>query len=245
LKELDSLEWAGVNTRGCTAVISVRERDTTGESQHGGQFQPIVASRDGVINSITLLRGGLLCAVGQTVAAGDILVSPYTDCGATVLATGAEAEIFADTEYEIRAVMPNIQLQRVELKRVTNAYGIFIGKNFIKISRDSGISGGTCDKMYDRIHLSLPGGFQLPVGLVVEHTEYYTSKEVETAAFADEAFIYRSAEDYLRSQMISGYVAEADYTVEQTDGCGVLSGSFRCSEMIGRIQFGEIVEHNE
>ena len=245
LNELENLEWAGVNTRGCTAEISVRERNVNETRWPGGSFNPIVASRAGVISNITLLRGELLCGVGQMVSAGDVLVSPYMDCGSTVLATGADAEIFADTEYEISVIMPDNVEKRGELKSVTTAYSIFIGKNFIKLSQDSGISSRTCDKMYDRIILSLPGGYQLPVGIVVERTEYYTSVQTVEASFADDALIIQGAEDYLRSQMISGYVTERDYSVEKADGCSKLIGKFRCSEMIGRIQFEEKVEYNE
>ena len=95
LERIPELQWTGINTTGCTAVISVRERSETTTGEGRGGVSSIVASTDGVISELTVLRGTPLCRVGQAVKAGQILVSGYTDCGLTIRAEQAAAEIFA------------------------------------------------------------------------------------------------------------------------------------------------------
>ena len=94
LHMIPGLKWAGVNIRGCVAVISVEEgADFTDMDSSSHQVNSIVATRDGVINSMTVLRGTPVCSIGSAVKKGQLLVSGYTDCGISIKATGANAEI--------------------------------------------------------------------------------------------------------------------------------------------------------
>ena len=70
-----------------------------GGEQHCG-------SRDGFIVSATVTRGNFLCRVGQSVKAGQVLISGYTDCGICIQATRAEGEIYAQTSRDFAAVTP-------------------------------------------------------------------------------------------------------------------------------------------
>jgi len=81
LEAMPQLQWAGVNTSGCVAVISVRERQEEVKENIGIEVGSIIASRDGVITSVTTTKGSAICKVGQAVKAGQILISGYTDCG--------------------------------------------------------------------------------------------------------------------------------------------------------------------
>ena len=49
LAAVPELQWAGVNTYGCVAVISVRERNIVPNDSESGKFCSIVAKCDGVI----------------------------------------------------------------------------------------------------------------------------------------------------------------------------------------------------
>ena len=56
LGTIPQLQWAGVNTSGCTAVISVRERAVSDNIQGGSVVSSIVADRDGYILSLSLIH---------------------------------------------------------------------------------------------------------------------------------------------------------------------------------------------
>ena len=72
----------------------------------------IVASRDGVITSITTTKGTPLCKAGQAVKAGQILISGYTDCGISIRADPAEGEVFAETYREMMTLYASKRARR-------------------------------------------------------------------------------------------------------------------------------------
>ena len=82
LQQIPQLQWAGVNTVGCTAIISVREKTIIDKPESTEKrVSSIVAIRDGIIQDCTVLKGSGLCTVGQAVKAGQTLVSGYTNTG--------------------------------------------------------------------------------------------------------------------------------------------------------------------
>ena len=105
LSRLPQLQWAGVNTSGCTAVISVRER-TVEEKREDSAFSNLVATQDGYILSQVILQGTPMFSPGESVIKGQVLVSGYTDCGICLRTGRAEGEIFAQTSRELSSVTP-------------------------------------------------------------------------------------------------------------------------------------------
>ncbi|MEE1328353.1 MAG: sporulation protein YqfD, partial [Oscillospiraceae bacterium] len=59
LEALPELRWAGINTYGCRAVISVSEKATQMEQPETSSVSSILASQDGVITSATATQGNL------------------------------------------------------------------------------------------------------------------------------------------------------------------------------------------
>lgn len=243
LEQIPELQWVGVNTSGCVATISVTEKSVAQQSleQQSG-VSSIVAARDGVIWECTVTRGNALCQVGQAVKAGQTLVSGYTDCGITIKATRAEAEIYAQTLRDLEVVTPTNAAIRGDEHRRETKYSLLIGKKLINLFKDSGISDTTCVKMYEEHFLTLPGGFQLPISIVRETWCYYDCWESETAQQASLAWLQTAAEDYLHSQMIAGRILSQDTEVLTENGICRLSGRFACLEMIGLVKDEEILQ---
>jgi hypothetical protein len=70
LEALPQLQWVGVNTSGCHAVITVREKSLPEKEEESDFPASMVASRDGYILSCTAERGSLAVTPGQTVQQG-------------------------------------------------------------------------------------------------------------------------------------------------------------------------------
>ncbi len=242
LGELPQLQWAGVNTYGCVAVISVRERSLEGEKEEIGGVSSIIAACDGLILSTTVTQGNALCAPGQTVRAGQVLISGYTDVGLAIRACRAEGEVFARTRREIRAVTPVTALKRAGDDQKLHRYSILLGKKRINLWKGSGIWEGSCGRMYEEYYITLPGGFALPIALVKETIIQADIEEVALEPEAAEALLRAQESAYLSHMMISGKleVMEAEFT--QTDDCFYLAGNCRCTEMIGRVRQEKIGE---
>jgi sporulation protein YqfD len=244
LESIPELQWAGVNTRGCIAVISVKEKSEEKESEEQPAVSSIVAHRDGIIRSCTVLRGNALCTVGQAVKTGQTLVSGYTDYGLTIRATNAQAEIMAQTNHDVSAIAPAAIAERGgELFR-ERKISIKIGKKLIKFNNDSGISDTTCVKIYQERQLTLPGGFQLPISLITEEVIYHELKEPVLDESEDLSWVSKSVDAYLLDHMIAGRILKRQTSIDLTGDRCCLSGQYACLEMIGRVRVEEFIQNN-
>ena len=234
LEAMPELSWAGVNTYGSRAVISVRERQVEAEAETPPAVSDIVACRDGFILTAQAERGTALCAPGQTVTEGQILISGCTDCGICVTATRAAGEVFAATTRQIQAVTPAkcLKIRVSDGEKVT--WSLILGKNRINFYKSSGISPSTCGRMVTEYTLTLPGGFALPVKLQKETVSQRTLTESDVEESAAAGMLTAFARDQLSRQMIAGTITASLETVSSQDGRWTLAGNYACTEMIGR-----------
>ncbi|MBE6947577.1 MAG: hypothetical protein E7454_04940 [Ruminococcaceae bacterium] len=242
LEALPQLEWAGVNTAGCVATISVRERQNTDAPPQPEGVTRIVAVRDGIIQELTVTSGNPLCKVGQAVKAGQTLVSGYTDCGLSIRAERAKGEIYATTMHQFSALYPLDWSSRGERSDKITKFSLIIGKKRINFYQGSGILGADCVKMYEENYLTLPGGFVLPIALVREHwITYELSSDVgSTDALSHSLCV--EAEKYLRGQMVAGQILSKQEEISQEEDVLLLDANYECIEMIGREQSEEIIK---
>ena len=242
LESVPQLKWVGVNTSGCVATITVKERSEEPEREDVCGVSSIIASRDGMITSCTAAKGNLLCKPGQVVKAGQVLISGYTDCGLSIRATRSEGEIYAKTNREIDAISPVAYTSFGEKQAESKKYALIIGKKRINFYKGSGISDASCDKMYSVKYMTLPGGFQLPVALVTESVVSYTSSVQSLSPEEAETYLISAARDYLQESMVAGSILQENIQLQQTEDKMILHGKFACHEMIGQVRNEEIIK---
>ena len=244
LEAIPQLQWAGVNTRGCVAVITVRERTETPEENDRSQLGHIVAVRDGIITDCTATSGSLLCAPGQAVSEGDILISGYTDCGLSIRAEQAQGEIYAMTRREITVAMVPERVLRQEKGAVSKKISILFGKKRINLWKDSGISDSTCDRMYEEYYITLPGGFQLPLAIAVERFTGWETAEEYIPEQEAQLLLTDFGASCLQGQMVAGRILKGMQTFSTEDGRITMAGQYVCTEMIGKMRRLQIGEYN-
>lgn len=246
LQEIPQLQWAGINTSGCTAVISVREKTTQEtQSEKTAQVSSIIAARDGVIQSCTVYKGNALCAVGQAVKAGQILVSGYLDCGIITKTTQAQAEIKALTFRELEILSPDPALIRGEQSAEKTYYSLKIGKNLINLYKDSGNFDIGCAKIYVENYLQFPGGFRLPIALIKQTViSYDTVTEIPTEADAG-LWIIDFAKNHLQETMVAGEIISEDAQLDRAEGVYYVYGRYACLEMIGQVKHEQSIVKDE
>lgn len=242
---LPQLQWAGINTSGCHAIISVREENGEKEQEPASVITKMVAVRDGVITACTVTKGNAVCTVGQSVQKGQQLISPYVDCGIAIKVGPVDGEVFAQTNQKLHAITPATCFRPRHVGGGVRRYSIIIGKKRINFWKGSGISDAICGRMYEEYCITLPGGFQLPVSVGVE-TIY--PRDLSTAKIGREAtdvLLHSFAEEYIRSRMIAGTILQKSAAVREGDGVWLLEGSYVCDEMIGRVEAERNGEMNE
>ena len=244
LSEIPQLQWAGVNTAGCVATVSVREGSPREEEKNIPQVSRIVAAKDGFILSGTVEQGTGLFQPGQTVQGGQTLISGYVACDYCIRAVRAEGEIRAQTRREITAITDGTYLQRTCEKGVKRKISLLIRKKRINLWKDSGISDTTCGRMYEEYYITLPGGFPLPVALCVDEYRFLDTVESESEPEQIRDCLKAFARNCVRQQMIAGSIQSCDEVFESGDGIYRLRGAYLCEEMIGREQPEQIGEGN-
>ena len=240
LDAIPQLQWAGVNTKGCTAVISVRERESNRSASQSTAVSSIIADRDGYILSCVVTQGSARVQPGQAVRKGQTLISGYTECGISIQATQAKGEVMARTIRNLTVLAPVECLKRTENRGTACSVSLLLGKKRIFFWKGSGISDAGCGRMYKQYHFTLPGGFRLPVALCVDTFQSYALEDGESEASALGAFAHR----YLTDQMVAGHIQSSAQSVLRSGGVVRLSGSYVCTESIGKVKPEQIGETN-
>lgn len=233
LSELPELKWVGVNTTGCVAEISVRERAQADAPQDDSNACNIVALCDGVIREMTLTSGSPLCHTGTAVKRGELLVTGVSNCGRCIYITSANAEIYAKTLRTLQLSTLTVSTRKTVPVETKRKYGLIIGKKRINFFKGSGILDATCVRMYMEYPLTLPGGFQLPIALTVQEETVYESIPSNVDPQDKENVLRQYALEYLKSQMIAGKVERAECNFKETKGALSMVGRYACDENIG------------
>lgn len=244
LSKIPQLQWAGVNTSGCVATVSVRERTVLPPAQDPVGVSSLCAVRDGYIRSITATAGTALVQPGQTVQAGQVLISGYTDCGLCLRGEQAKGEVFAQTQQELTAVLPAKWTLRGQSLAQRRSYSLLIGKKRINLWKDSGIWEDTCGRMYEEHYITLPGGFRLPLALCIQtRTTFALTSETIPEAQAGKELTDFARRTVLK-RMVAGEIQQAAEHLHQDGGCFWLEARYVCQEMIARQRQEQIGENH-
>ena len=239
LQKMPALRWAGINTSGCCAVICVKERENATVKESGDAVQGIYAICDGVISDLTVLQGSAVCKLGEAVRSGQLLISGYTDCNLVIRAECAAGEVFAHTQRQIEGIYMQPKEIRQVVSEDVSAIKLVFGKKYINFDIGSGNYESGCGKIYKQIDLTLPGGFRLPVSMVIETTRQY---EVACISPAEDppSYLKKLSRNYVSSMMLAGQILGTEESISSNDHLWVVTGSYSCKEMIGRLQKEEI-----
>ena len=233
LSEVPSLSWLGINTTGCVATISVREKPVPEDIPESGPICSIVAGRDGIIQSVTALQGKALCVPGQAVRQGEVLISGYTDCGQVLRAESARGEVYALTQRYYHGIMPLCVQKILDFGNTRRSVSLVIGKKRINLWKDSGIWGTSCGRMYKEYIMTLPGGFQLPVSIAIDELAQGQTIPYQIPEEAAENFLLQCAAERISNQMTAGCIHREAHTISRGGDWLYLEGDFLCLEMIG------------
>ena len=243
LENVPRLQWVGINTDGCRAVITVRERNEEIAQDMEYSVSSIVSTSDGIVREIVVEQGTAQCRVGDAVRRGQVLVSGYTDCGLYIKGTKAVGEVYGDTIHSVSVCAPQKYHLRLSQKEETKKYSIIIGKKQINLYKCSGISGAECAKIYEQKYLTLPGGFALPIGIGIETIIDYQI-ETQTIPFDNETLSQFAAE-CLNDEIQSGSIRSSDLSFANFEEYCCLNGIYYCYEMIGMTHIEERIPEYE
>ena len=239
LSALPQLQWAGINTSGCTAVISVRERIEE-EAIKENVTSSLFADRDGYVLSATVTSGTAHVVPGDAVTQGQLLISGYADNGICLKAVRAEGETMAQTNRNLVAVMAESYGIPVNTQESEYRISLCMGKKRINLWKDSRIFSTGCGRMYEEYYVSLPGGFRLPMAICVDQYFAYDIQQAVISEDYAQLQLQHFSDDYLMRQMVAGQMIQKQQYLSKANGLYQLYGNYTCAEFIGREQREQI-----
>ena len=232
LTAMPSLGFFSLNREGSFAEIIVRERAETPAVSRSAAPANVVAEKDGMILSVSASAGDAQVQPGQTVRAGQLLISGVTALDRTMLLTRAEGEVYARTWNRVDVLLPDPAGKKIYTGRERVLYRLTIGKKTINFYKSSGISYGSYDKIEEDMVLVLPGGYSLPATLTRIVLREYTLEPMRPEG-AD-SLLRQAADRQLLSEMAAGVIVSRRYAAHQLPGGARLLGAAECREEIGR-----------
>lgn len=239
LEELPELSWASFNTEGCTVQLELRTSVTKAEGAEHDGTGDIVASRAGLIHSITAQNGTVLVKVGSACAAGQVLVSGITQVGdpydpeynpVRCFYTRARAEILAETQRTFTASCP-LSTETVRETDLGTQRALYILGVRVPLSLSGAPKGQTA---YTRTPFDLQG-HTLP--LWVETVRVY-EEETVPVTFTEEEAQRRALENLHQLQKLAlgedGRVLTENITYQTKDGAVYVTSRCVCLENIAQ-----------
>lgn len=239
LEELPELSWASFNTEGCTVQLELRTSVTKAEGAEHDGTGDIVASRAGLIHSITAQNGTVLVKVGSACAAGQVLVSGITQVGdpydpeynpVRCFYTRARAEILAETQRTFTASCP-LSTETVRETDLGTQRALYILGVRVPLSLSDAPKGQTA---YTRTPFVLQG-HTLP--LWVETVRVY-EEETVPVTFTEEEAQRRAFENLHQLQKLAlgedGRVLTENITYQTKDGAVYVTSRCVCLENIAQ-----------
>ena len=234
LASSDRIGWVNINRRGTVAYVSVRSKSEQEREDNFETYSNIVASRDCVIESITVKSGVASVEPGDVVKAGELLISgvlPDELGGGFVRAEGTVyAKVYDSVSLEVQKVetvfVPKSErLVRADVKIFNFSINIF--KSYRKSDID-------CDIIEDTKEFVFLGKARLPIKLCRTYKVESQMRKVEYGS-AQLVSLAMSRLDSLRAS----YIGDSEILRINTEGTFTDTGYLLVSRMTLLASVGE------
>ena len=233
LLERDDISWISINLKGTTAFVELREVKPPPIQKDTSFPSNIYASRDGIIKTINDYMGYRTVNVGDTVTAGDLLVTgEYTDKYGKEYKLHSDAEILAYTTHSHSVYVPFEYYQQKKTGKCKNYYKINLIRFSLPLYFNKKISYNTYSKNKSVNKLRLSDSLVLPFS--VEKTSYLKTDIVKYVRSQDDALslAYEKLYDY-EYNLVGVDVLNRDYDVSKDENGVRVKVTLDCVEDIG------------
>lgn len=230
---IPQLAWIAVNVSGSHADVLVRERVPKPPLTDETTPMMVCALKSGIIAKMSVLEGARVFTVGNTVQAGDVIVTGIMDS----LASGkrmvhAMADVEARTWYELSCRMPLNTLTKTYTGDTITKTSVILAGNRINLYFNGRISFDNYDKITKENIIKLPTGNILPIAIVTEKYSEYTTAQTELAVLSAEEILQKRLLDRLKLQVTDGEIVKTEFITEMDNGVIRVTLKAECLEQI-------------
>ena len=241
LLELDGLSWMALNLYGTRLEVVVREAVKAPERVDTAENVDLIAEADGLVVKVEPERGDSLVEPGDTVAAGDILISGtvtleppmYSDAPERYYQVHARGRVWARTWRTLTAAIPLEAAVKDYTGRERSVWSVQLFGRRVEIFGTTSISWSEYDKITTVRQAALPSGDPLPLSLVRETAREYVPRTVQVDREAARALLEEELLARLEEQIgPDGTVSAYQCTARETGGRLEVTLTAECREEI-------------
>jgi len=237
LLEINDLSWFAINIDGSRASVLVRERVEIPDVIDMEQPTEVYAAKGGVIEKVSVLNGFAVCAPGDTVAAGDLLVPAVSGSVSSGSRTQhSMAEVWARTWYELTAQSSTDVYAKSYTGEKIAKTALSIGGRRINLYFNSGIVWDSYDKIIKIRTLRLPTGGVLPLTVLRETYTQYIREPYAMPVEAAEECLKQELLLKLREEINDGEIVNAVFETAADNGVVSVTLSAECREQIAALR---------
>ncbi len=243
-EDFENTAWVSCDMEGTLLTVQVKESINTEEIKNKKDQVPndIIASKDGIIDSIITRNGTPLVKKGMEVKKGDVLISGiiyyYNDYD-ELLETGkisADGDIKARTVYRYEEHFPLSYYEKMYTNHMTPKYELRIGNyNLPEFGRK--ISYHKFDVVTDTYPLKIGTSFYLPFTLQIKKYKEYEPKHVVLSEEEAKEKAQEKISSYLKQLTNEGKeMIDKDFQISVKEGECRIIGTIQVIESIGKIR---------
>lgn len=233
LIKLPDLAWIAVNVSGSHAEVLVRERIRKPEILDESAPVMVYAVKSGIIASMNVFEGKNMYKSGDTVQAGDILVTGIMDSLCSGKRTvHAMADVYARTWYTLSAQITLDTLEKTYTGHKQTKTALILAGCRVNLYFNGGISFEHYDKMTDVRILKLPTGNILPITIIKEKYDEYTVSDVYFSMLRAQEVLQTDLLDRLELRLLDGKVVKTDFESTLKDNVLTVALHAECLEQI-------------
>lgn len=235
LQRIDELSFIAINVTGSRAEVVVREERESADIQNEDRIQKIVAEKSGVITKLTLFEGTAKVSEGDTVVAGDELVSAVKES----VSSGnrlvcADAEIYARTWYELEAQMPDAAVGKTYTGDKSTRFAIILCGKRINLYFNGRNAVDSYDKIIETKGIEIFGTV-LPIQIVKETAREYLPEDQKTDLEEAKAILADGLEERLRDEIgEDGEIVKTEFVTVAENGTIKMTLKAECIERIDK-----------
>ncbi|MBQ7986654.1 MAG: sporulation protein YqfD [Clostridia bacterium] len=204
LNNTDNIAWAWVYVKGTVAVVKIRENIIPPEVFDPDVPCDIVASRSGLIKSITTIRGKCIATENQMVAPGDTIISgTYEFEDKTGYQVHASGIVKAQTEHIRSGVYKQVYCYKKYTGRKRHKVRIRLFGLDIPLYIKDDISFELCDTTEKDYDLKIAGNY-LGIGISVKTAKEYIEEKEPISFESTVDFAQKELEKEISKELLFG-----------------------------------------
>ncbi len=233
LKGYSDVSWVSINIKGTVATVEIRENTRKVKKLDTTQPCSIYASRDGVIASVKAYMGYSVVNIGDTVTAGDLLISgDYTDKYGVNYKLHSMGTVMANTTHTYNVTVDYSSTEQVKTGKSKTFYKLKLATFSIPLYFNKNILYNNYSLNINNIYFEPFKNLVLP--FYIEKSTYTQTQTVKTTKSSDVALqdAYEKIRD-IESNLVGIKIVDKEYQQKVYNDRVELKATLSCYEDIG------------